>query len=165
MSLTRTMPLAVMVCSSLGRGDVLRSSATSRSVRIRTIVGRVPLVLPPPRVRREELLVLRPPRLPPRPNLLRPVGAEKEEERSQPRGCSDFSRSGSEESGPPLRVIVVVVTITLGANQPPRSRERKMGRSAGAEAVMMARLISMAEVTKPTLLEAEFGKMGTPNRP
>jgi hypothetical protein len=61
--------------------------------------------------------------------------------------------------------MVVVVIMTLRANQPPRSRERKMGRSAGAEAVMMARLISMAEVTKPTLLEAELGKMGIPKSP
>jgi hypothetical protein len=55
--------------------------------------------------------------------------------------------------------------MTLRANQPPRSRERKMGRRAGAEAVMRARLVSMAEVTKPTLLEAELGKMDTLKSP
>jgi hypothetical protein len=44
----------------------------------------------------------------------------------------------------------VVPPITVRANQPPRSRERKMGLRAGAEAVMRARLVSMAEVTKPT---------------
>jgi hypothetical protein len=52
--------------------------------------------------------------------------------------------------------------MTLRANQPPRSRERKMGRRAGADAVMRARLVSMAEVTKPTLLvDASLGKMPT----
>jgi hypothetical protein len=40
-----------------------------------------------------------------------------------------------------------------------------MGRSAGAEAVMSARLVSMAEVTKPTLWEAALGKMGMLKRP
>jgi hypothetical protein len=77
--------------------------------------------------------------------------------------------SGSLEEAAVVLVLVLAgrlpVAMTLRANQPPRSRERKMGRRAGAEAVMRARLVSMAEVTKPTLLEAELGKMDTMKSP
>ena len=176
MSLTRTMPLYVMACSSLGRGDALRSSAApSTEVRMRMIVG---LMRPLPRDRRGLRPRLRPrldflpPRwLPPRPNLVvlllelefPPREGEVEGELllrlSQPTG-SFWPISGSFAPGAGR-----LVAMTLRANQPPRSRERKMGRRAGAEAVMSARLVSMAEVTKPTLLEAELGKMETLKRP
>jgi hypothetical protein len=40
-----------------------------------------------------------------------------------------------------------------------------MGRKAGADAVIKARLVSMPDVTKPTLVGSEFGKMGTMKSP
>lgn len=126
---------------------------------------------------REVLNPLRPPRLPPRPNLLRPivwvlvlvlavgVGEVSLSRADQAWGfCWPFSGSGEEVllCGGAGRL---AVAMTLRANQPPRSRERKIGRRAGAEAVMRARLVSMAEVTKPTLLEAALGKMETMKSP
>lgn len=160
------MPLLVMACSSLERGDWLRSSARSVLTRM---MGRV-LLLPPLRdeVERRALrpfLPLRPPRwrwLPPRPNLpptpLPMMGGEEEDGLvSQPRGFWSWPVSMS--SSAPR-----VVATTVRENQPPRARERKMGRRAGAEAVMRARLVSMAEVMKP-MLEAELVKMLMLKRP
>lgn len=140
----------------------------------------VPVLLPPlPPVRELPRVTLPflPPRLPPRPNLLAPAPVltpllpmPGEVSFSHPTGFWPISRSGYEL----VAVVAVllfllpsgtrVVAITLRANQPPRSRERKMGRRAGAEAVMSARLVSMADETKPTL-DAELGKMGMLKRP
>jgi hypothetical protein len=171
-----------MACSSLGRGELRNSSAAGSARTMRMMVGLTILPLPPPFLdddEREVLKPLRPPRLPPRPNLLRPIVLAMRAvvvvvvsllwgEDDQGWGWRP-PFSGSLEEVVVVAVLVLAgrlpVAMTLRANQPPRSRERKMGRRAGAEAVMRARLVSMAEVTKPTLLEAELGKMDTMKSP
>jgi hypothetical protein len=77
-----------------------------------------------------------------------------------------------EDSGQPNgRLLVAASTSTdfVGAaedrpSQPPRSRLRKSGRSAGAEAVMRARLVSIAETTKP-MLNVGSEEVTRPKRP
>lgn len=150
MSLTRMIPLLVIDSSSLVLGDWLRSSAMSVFTRI---MGLLMFLLPPRplpfRVLRplrplRPLPPRRPPRLPPRPNFpliplpddggrLFPV--------SQPVGFCPISGSASK--------LVVGSTTTVRGNQPPRSRDRNIGLRAGADAVMSAKLVSMADVTKP----------------
>ena len=75
---------------------------------------------------------------------------------------SPFSTS-SLSSDTVLRLAAMLRAV---ANHPPFSRERKMGRKAGAEAVISARLVSMAEVTNPTLPSIMvLGKMDRAKRP
>ncbi|KAL2258979.1 hypothetical protein VTK26DRAFT_7497 [Humicola hyalothermophila] len=175
MSLTRMAPLLVIVCSSLVRGDWLRTSARSVLTRM---MGRI-LFRPPPRddegdderSRAFRPLLPLPPRwwLPPRPNLpptpLPIIGGEvegddeEEEEGSHPIGFCSWPFSMSALSSAPR-----LVATTVRENQPPRARDRKMGRRAGAEAVIRARFVSMIEVMKPTF-PVELEKMTMLKRP
>jgi len=119
------------------------------------------LILPPRplrmlRVLRVLPLLAPPPRLPPRPSFPVPVLPPPEVLGllSQSTGfCWPISASAMR----------LCPSTRVRENQPPRSRERKMGRRAGADAVIRARFVSMAEVTKPMFVP--LGVMVMPKRP
>jgi hypothetical protein len=65
-----------------------------------------------------------------------------------------LSRSGEDLGG----------DIVKRPHQPPRLRALNMGRSAGAEAVITAKLVSIADVTKP-MLKVGSSDVARPKRP
>lgn len=64
---------------------------------------------------------------------------------------------------PPISGSSFTPPTRVRGNQPPLARERKIGLRAGAEAVISARLVSIADVTKPMFVVS--GVIITPNRP
>jgi hypothetical protein len=79
-----------------------------------------------------------------------------------------LGRSPLADRGQAKGFLLVTVASTSLADErpksPPRSRVRKKGRRAGAEAVMRARFVSIAEVTKP-MLKVGSGRVMRPKRP